>query len=252
MIGKMFWLFFLSVSLHAKVLLLIIASDDFPVYAECQKTWRAYMHVDPVHIEAYFIRANPALKTLYKIEGDTIWSRTEECQFPGILTKTVYSLKALSSKLDKFDYIIRTNLSSFFIFPRLLEFLKTLPKTGCYCGPETGLNSQIASGAGIILSPDLAKFLMAYYHRLIHYYPSKFPDHSTPPDDAIIAAFFRDRGILLIPSEALHIETLDYWNQVKDRIPTSIFHIRIKTDDPVRIVHDRLIGTELLKMFYQI
>ena len=243
---------FLAASLHAKVLLLIIASDDFPVYPECQKTWRAYMHADPLHVEAYFIRADPALKTQYKIKGDTIWSKTEECQFPGILIKTVCSLKALSSRLHEFDAIIRTNLSSFFIFPRLLEFLQTLPKTGCYCGPETGPNSQIASGTGIILSPDLAERLIAQQPWLLHYYPRKFPDHSTPPDDAIIAAFFRDRGVHLIPTNILHIETLEYWNQVKDQIPKSIFHIRIKTDNPVRIVHDPLIGAELLKMFYGI
>ena len=48
-------------TLHArdtKVLVLIIASDNQPVYLELQKLWRSYMHQDRKHIEAY-VRETP-------------------------------------------------------------------------------------------------------------------------------------------------------------------------------------------------
>jgi len=81
-----------------KVLVLIICSDQFPgttltfPYKEMQEVWRSYMHRDPEHVEAYFIRANPHLNSMYEIQGDVIWSKTEENVIPGILNKTSYLL----------------------------------------------------------------------------------------------------------------------------------------------------------------
>lgn len=55
---------------HMKILLLISSSDDQPIYPECEKIWRAYMHLDPDHVEAYFFKSNPELEVPCKIEGD--------------------------------------------------------------------------------------------------------------------------------------------------------------------------------------
>jgi len=63
--------------------------DQFPwnnsylPYKEMQEVWRSYMHRDPEHVEAYFIRANPHLNSMYEIQGDVIWSKTEENVIPG-------------------------------------------------------------------------------------------------------------------------------------------------------------------------
>ncbi len=111
-----------------KILVLIIASDNLPVYVEEQKIWRAYMHLNPKHVEAYFIKADPTLSTPFAIKEDIIWARGAENVRPGVLNKTLLAFEALLPRLHEFDYVIRTNLSSFYVFPRLFTFLETLPK----------------------------------------------------------------------------------------------------------------------------
>lgn len=162
--SMLFLFFFISMPTfcerNLRVLVLIIASDQFPVYVELQKIWQSYIHSDPEHIETYFIRGDPNLPTSYEIKNDIIWSKTDEGWSPasaGIINKTVLSLEAMLPRLHEFDYILRTNLSSFYVFPRLLKFLETLPKKRCYAGSNTGGDSPIASGCGFIISPDVAK-----------------------------------------------------------------------------------------------
>src|SRR3990167_3166550 len=121
-----------------KLLVLIISSDNYPgspfphPYRQLQQVWSSYAHLDPSHVEAYFIRGNPNLTAEVELEGDVLWSRTEECVKPGILNKTILSMEYFLSRLHEFDYVLRTNLSSFYVMPKLLEFLKTLPKNGVY------------------------------------------------------------------------------------------------------------------------
>jgi hypothetical protein len=76
-------------------------------------------------------------------------------------------MEAMLPQLDEFDYIIRTNLSSFYVFSRLFKFLTTLPTEKCYCGVQGQEdNWTFASGSGFILSPDLVKLLVQHKNQL--------------------------------------------------------------------------------------
>ncbi len=72
-----FWLFsffpFCSMDALGKTLLIIIASDNVPVYQYFQQSWRSYMHSDPEHIEAYFLKGDPDLPVPVLIDKDIIW-----------------------------------------------------------------------------------------------------------------------------------------------------------------------------------
>lgn len=151
-----------------KTLILIIATDDKPAYRELQKIWEAYMNSDPEHFEAYFVRANPHLPSAYEIKKNEILVKTQESFFPGIINKTIMSMEALQSRLDEFDYVLRTNLSSFFPYNNLLKYLSKLPTENCYCGVNLHIPKDwivipnldpifFISGAGIIFSKDVAK-----------------------------------------------------------------------------------------------
>ena len=74
-----------------KVLILIAASDDLPIYREAYKIWRAYMHLDPDHVEAYFIKADPNMSAECQIQEDVIFCRTPGVLSPGVLNKTILS-----------------------------------------------------------------------------------------------------------------------------------------------------------------
>jgi hypothetical protein len=229
---------------NIKVLVLIIASDQFPVYSALQEMWRSYMHVDPEHIEAYFIKGDERLPTTTMIKGDIIWSKTRDDWIPasgGILNKTILSLEMMMPRIREFDYILRTNLSSFYVFPRLLQFLKRLPKTRCYCGSDIG-DGKTGSGCGFIMSPDVVKMLVKNKRRFLNV--------THVGDDEAIGSFLRSQGIRLIPQKRMNFFSLaDWYNQ--GPIPHDIFHFRVKNDHhELRLTDDIFIQSELLKMFY--
>jgi len=244
---QVLWFLLILISAEArelKTLVLVIASDNLPVYADFQKSWRSYMHSDPGHFESYFIKADPHLPTRYEIIGDTIWTQCEESHTPGLLNKTLIAFEAFASRLNEFDYVLRANLSSFFVFPRMLPFLETLPKQNCYCGIYHGGSSRFphpqwkwANGSGIIFSPDLIKLLLSYKQVLFN---------SQVVDDVMFGVFFDHLPI--IPSRSVEIYTQFDWFNVVNQMPEDLFHFRIRVE-PNRSL-DSYIHSHLLKRFY--
>jgi hypothetical protein len=240
-----------------KVLVLIIASDQFDAYVELQKIWKSYMHSDPEHFEVYFIRGNPELATPYAFQGDDLYVKSEENYVPGIVDKTILSIEALLPRLKEFDYVLRTNLSSFYVFPRLLRFVRTLPKHNCYGGvyamiPESWLpefgHIDFVSGAGILLSRDLAE-------KLVYEKEDIFKWHTKLPDDVLMGYFFQNRSIPILPIGRQDFPSLTHWNTLKDHIPEDAFHFRAKQNFHLRSAEESFaeelyIDRELLKMFY--
>lgn len=223
-----------------KVLVLIIASDNTPIYSALQNIWRSYMHNDPEHIEAYFIKGNPDLSSEYEIDGDVIWSRTVENIMPGIVNKTILSLEALLPRIKgEFDYVLRTNLSSFYIFPRLLTFLQTCPTRRLYC---SGGHAHFASGSGFLMSPDVVEMLVAHKDELMN--------DISGNDDVVIGNFLYQRGVFVTHHPRIDILNVGDWNSIKNYIPNDVFQLRVKNDDHVRLSNDLYIQHQLLRMFY--
>lgn len=231
---------------HKKILFLIIASDNLPVYVEFQNRWRTYVSSDPEHIEAYFLKGDPNLETETKIEGDVIWAKTLDGYHPdtcGIITKTILAFETLLPRIkNEFDYVIRGNLSGFYVFPRLFNFLDTLPKERCYAGSDFGLRDSPISGSGIILSPDLVELLVKN--------KSYFMNNIEAPDDCLIGFCLGNHGVF--PTRyhpRLDIMSLAQWNGIKDQVLSSeYFQFRTKTEN--RIPDDLLIHSELYEIFY--
>lgn len=228
-----------------KVLVLIITSDDLPVYAELQKIWRSYMHRDREHVEVYFIRGNQNLAHEYEIEEEIIWSRCQECLIPGILNKTIISLEAMLPRIkSKFDYVLRTNLSSFYVFPRLLEFLAQCPRTNFYGGSPIGMHDlRIGSGSGFLMTPDVAELLVKHKQHFIN--------NASTYDDVIMGNFLKHHGIRLQTHPRMDFYTMKDWYRQKDSIPDTMFHFRIKNPEKLRMKNDVYIQSQLLDKFYQ-
>ena len=139
-----------------KVLILIISSDDIPVYEKHHTVWRTYMNSAPM-IDSYFIKYHEELTGLH---GDTFYlSGTES--YENIITKTLDAFEYF--KHSSYDFIIRSNLSSLWNFTALLTYLQTLPSQGVYSGIIGNYNGlQYVSGAGIIITPDILRILLDY------------------------------------------------------------------------------------------
>ncbi|HLB93968.1 MAG TPA: hypothetical protein VJJ81_01855 [Candidatus Babeliales bacterium] len=230
----------------SKVLVLIIASDDTPIYIETQKIWRAYMHSDLDHVEAYFIKGNPNLAEKYKIDGDTIWSRTVENLKPGILNKTILSLECMLPRIKagEFSYILRTESTSFYVYSNLLRHLKNCPRKNFYGGSDIGI-SYIGAGSGFLLSPDMAELLVKNSSVLIN--------KAGYLDDVEIGHFFHKHNIGLKRHSRVNIYKLsDFNSAIKiNEIIENEFHYRVKNENhDLRMTDDMYVYGKLLEKFY--
>lgn len=234
-----------------KILLLIICSDDLQVYLELQKTWRSYMHNNPQQIEAYFLRGNLNQTTTFQYKDDTIWTKTHESYESGVTNKTILTFEGIIPRLHEFDFVVRTNLSSFMIFPRLLKFLESAPKTKFYCGSPMFYNKPpftmlpYASGSGFILSTDLVALLVEN--------KSLFLNHPHCCDDVHIGSFFFNQGIALVPKNRIDITTIEQWNQNRNKVDPDLFHIRVRSANSAlwaRLAQEPPVHRKLFDEFY--
>jgi hypothetical protein len=226
-----------------KVLVLIIANDDKDYYLEEQTIWRSYMHLDREHVEAYFIKGNSDVEQPYLIFEDEIWSKTSENYVPGILNKTILSMEAMLPRLHEFDYVLRTNLSSFYYFPKLLDFLKNLPSTRAYSAVIGNWHGQFGSGAGFILSTDLVKMLINHKTELL--------DNTRFPDDVVIGHFFLQRNITIIPAKRLDFPSYKAFVKHQNRNLSKHYHFRLKHEnEELRSTEEIYLQTIFRDMFY--
>lgn len=141
-----------------KLVILVIASDNLPIYADHQRLWRSYANAQP-SISVYFIKQHENIQTPH-FEGDTIWSPGQEC-LERVFDKTIDAFKLIPK--CSYDYIIRTNLSSVWNFNNLIRKCKSLPSQGVFCGV---LGNPGISGAGMIMSPDVVSMFVSHSHEI--------------------------------------------------------------------------------------
>ena len=195
-----------------KVLILVLASDS-SVYNKFQKCWQRYMNSNP-DITCYFYKAKPDLTSEFVFDGsDTLFVKCKE-SWDTCWEKTLMAFRYFLPIVDTYDFIYRTNLSSFIHFERYLQFCSQLPSKGVYSG-FIGKHGGVsyASGSGFTLSPDMVKKVVegaANQKKLIQ-------------DDVTIGAILN--GSL---NAAKRINGVDL-----SRLDTDleIFHVRLKTDN---------------------
>lgn len=152
-----------------KILILCIYSEN-PLYNKMLDLQRIYIHSNP-NITSYFIQFRSQTNPI-EILNDFIYINGIE-QRMKITEKTLCALKYLLINLNqKFDFILRTNISTIINFNKFLLWLNNIPKTNIYCTGNllnlqwldhtSGINDRslfgtlYASGTSIILSYDVA------------------------------------------------------------------------------------------------
>jgi hypothetical protein len=172
------------------------------------------------------MKADQNLDCMAKIDQDIIWSKTDDWWIPvsaGILNKTIYSLELMLPRLHEFDYVLRTNLSTFVYFPNLLKRLESLPRKNCYFGPS--FNADWIPGYGIVMSSDVAAKLVAGKDQLV--------GRTESADDFLIGDYLKEQGIRMIKNRRVEfIEKVEDWMRMKDNIPEDAFLFRIRIEEP--------------------
>lgn len=157
-------------------IIILIISSEATHYNQMKQIWKKYMNIHK-NITCYFIEFNEKIVNDVEMDdiNNTIYIKGTETYIPGILDKTIKSIYfILSSKTIKFDYIVRTNLSTFIVLDKLYNYL--LNNKFDYAGPKIGLpiktrfkkylnlinfdNKFYASGTCIIMSNECIRYLL--------------------------------------------------------------------------------------------
>lgn len=196
-----------------KILIIVLSHNDSNIYSEFYKSQKETW--DSVEV--------PDVKTLYlfgnhdcdEIIDDKIMVDVPEVVENNLIINCGYkTIKSflLTKDLD-YDYIFRTNSSSYIDKNLLLDFVSDKPKTNYYSG-LIGYHGNItfASGSGFFISRDLVDYVIQnsteWNHNLI--------------DDVAIASLLSSYGIKPYLNE--RIDILEDHN-----IPNHYFHYRLKT-----------------------
>ena len=138
-----------------RVLLLIISSPG-ESYDTFKETWKCYMNLHE-NIDSYFIELHPNIEEEMVVDhmNSTIIFRGEESTVPGCLLKTVLAIR---KNVDKYNFIVRSNLSSLIHLDRLYKHIQNITHPLYYAGFLGNHHGIIfASGALFIMSQEIAK-----------------------------------------------------------------------------------------------
>ena len=141
-----------------KILNLVLYSDNDEIYVQMYQALSGY-YKGFSDVSTYFYKYNENISGNIEITGDIINIKGRESYTPGILNKTIdaFMLFKNNGEYEKYDYIIRSNISSIVNFSLLSEQLELNPVE--YYGSTNIGNIEIdntnipfASGTNIIMS----------------------------------------------------------------------------------------------------
>lgn len=201
-----------------KILILVLShNDNGGIYSEFYKTqketWDSVVTDD---VQTFFYFGNSEQNI---ITGNEIHTNTPE----GLVNcgyKTIEAFK-LINEMD-FDFIFRTNSSSYVDKQLLKSYLETKPKEKYYSGIIGNHNGILfCSGSGFILTKDLVKLLIDNENILDH----------TFIDDVCFGKFLSSKGIQLVSSKRFDIIN-------DNHPPIDYFHYRLKTENRINDIEN--------------
>lgn len=190
-----------------RVIISIISSEFVP-YDLLEDTIReTWLNLNSNSVPVYFYYGSNESEN--KIIDDKIYINTTE-SFENVGIKTLKMYEFLYNNFD-FDYIFRTNLSSYIDIDKLYSFLDNKSKSNFYCG-FMGCHEGIdfCGGAGYFLSKDLVKLIVE----------NKNLWETSHMDDVIVAKILKSFGVCPIEGTRFDFPS--------DNPPMDYFHYRVK------------------------
>lgn len=178
-----------------KLLFLIIASEN-KLYNEI-KPYLNKLYSNNEDIDFFYIYNNINLENDFLIKNKDIYFKEKESYIPGIFNKTIKSFNLLN--VDKYDWIIRTNMSTFFYIPEFKNILSDKDKNNVYCPivkRSTRYNDILFPvGFCIIMSSQIVKKILLNFDSIQN---EKINEFKTFPDDVIFGNIFNTLQISMV------------------------------------------------------
>lgn len=230
---------------HYDAIFLIIDSDNLDCYDFNRIVWRNYIK-NHKNVLALFIKFKN-IESNYLLDGDTLFIKGEEI-FTGakILEKTIKGFKYCFLNYT-FDWMVRTNLSTFWKINSLINFLKCRQKNTIYGWMVNKNNMSFISGTGIIIPYQLLQLTF---------------DHNsceTNCDDMEITSIYRSNEIYIKDARRFdHNYVFKFEENNIDNIIERFKYIngneicfRVKNITK-REIYDKYVLNKLLQMYYNI
>ena len=97
-----------------RLVILVLASRQ-PIFAKFRETWERYCHLYP-EVKTHFVYGAGGSEGA--LSSDLVYEDSPE-SYPVNIDKTLKAFKYIDSVYD-YDFLLRTNLSTFWDIPRLL------------------------------------------------------------------------------------------------------------------------------------
>jgi hypothetical protein len=155
-----------------RLLVVVIAGGTAPVYTALRGFWRMISEKVAVDgVVVYLVGYNPSLTAPTLHKGTLVFPGTDSC-IPGVLHESLDAVNYIyHNKLPGHDakHVLRTNLSSFWNFKGLLNWLATKPSNN-FVSALVGVygGAKFPSGAGYVLSRDLWMWILDNRSKLNH------------------------------------------------------------------------------------
>ncbi len=207
------------------IIFLIISSKNKNYYQEMKRLTRMYMCKYSYNINFFFVESDPNIRPDMEIIGNDIFIKNKETYVPGIFIKTIKALKYINDNYN-YDYLIRTNVSSFFNIENMLKYLSNLPKEKFAIGYilNIPIHGNFLHGTSIIITKDISYYLYKFYNK----YYNKIAD------DVIISLILKSQNIKLNILDESQIQFLidDNYDEKKPKFlkDDNILYYRIKNN----------------------
>lgn len=231
---------------YYKAIILVLASES-ELYNELKEIYKKYKDLEP-SIKVYFVYSGQV--SFVPEDCDLVYSDLKETVLqPHPAKKVVRALEHIN-KVHNYDYLIRTNLSTFWVFDRLLKRLNTLPTSNVLTGRPGFVRPLYVVGSDMVVSKDLVDKLLTDKYKAYIPYEGKYI-----PEDRILSEFFTGECGVEILADEKHFVAIETWTEFdKLELYCKIFkntnadHYRAKNYKNRSV--DIHIHKELLKHYY--
>ncbi len=202
------------------IILNLILYNDTPVYKDMKDVLTQYLNTKTTNV-IFLFYCYKEIDEPYKIEDNVLYIRGKETFLPGILTKTIEAFD-IGLKNYKFDYLVRTNISTIMDVDLLLKHLQknNITYGGAHLenlqwlDKNAGIHThqyrgtKYIQGTGIILSRKYAQLLIDRKNEINY----------DIIDDVSIGLFFKKY------IEVNKIKEIGQFNNAKSYIKDKIFY----------------------------
>lgn len=193
-----------------KFLVLVICATNSDTYRDLEETIKnTWGKLEDERWEVFYLHADAKIENPY-LDGNNFYSKSHE-KLNAIGRKMIQSFDFFYQNYE-FDYIFRTNLSSYVDLPKLAEVLEQnkFDYDGVI-GKHSGI--QFASGAGYVISREMVNFVINHKDKWNH----------SLIDDLALGKLMNDNKVF--PPGILTRQTVAH---VNENIDVNQYHYRCK------------------------